>query len=134
MDIVVSANNNEEILIFPFAPIGIEFDIPWNYEEFESIKGTIQLIGEKGLRNVEINSFWPVNKEYRFVNPKSEADGHRYIDFFEKWKAQKMPIRLVITQGSREIINMACTTDLKWYYDKVGDINYTLILKEYIFV
>lgn len=134
MDIVVSANNNEEILIFPFAPLGIEFDNPWEYEEFNGIKGTMQLIGEKGLRSVEISSFWPVNKSYSFVHPKAEKDGNKYVGFFKKWQVKKVPIRLVITASRKEIINMACTWELKWSYDKVGDINYSLSFKEYIFV
>ena len=38
MDLVVSANNNEEVMVFPFVPPGTEFEDPWEYEEFKGIK------------------------------------------------------------------------------------------------
>lgn len=44
MDLVVSANNNEEVMVFPFVPPGTEFEDPWEYEEFKGIKGTLQLM------------------------------------------------------------------------------------------
>ena len=134
MDLVVSANNNEEVMVFPFVPPGTEFEDPWEYEEFKGIKGTLQLIGESGLRVVEISAFWPVNKNYAFVHPKSERDGNKYVEFFKKWQKKKVPIRLVMYSGRKEIINMACTFNLKWSYDKVGDISYSMIFKEYWFV
>ena len=42
MDLVVSANNNEEVMVFPFVPPGTEFEDPWEYEEF------------KGIPNIEV--------------------------------------------------------------------------------
>ena len=135
MDIIVSANNNEDVLVFPIVPPGVGPEIPQENEDFNSVKGKLKLIGKMGTRTLIIESFWPVDKNYRFVRPGSEPDGWQYVTFFEKWREKQVPIRIIlVTDDGAARLNMACVVnDLKWTLDKVGDIQYRLDIEEYIF-
>lgn len=136
MDIVFSANNNEEIMVMPIVPPEINIGAPQDHEDFESVAGKIKLIGEIGLRTLSLESFWPVNKNYAFVRPGSEKDGWKYVDFFEKWRAKKVPMRVIVTtKDGHKRLNMAClVNNFSYAIDKVGDIKYTLEIEEYRFV
>lgn len=135
MDIIFSANNNEEIMIFPVVPVDVEITDVQNNEDFNSISGTMKLIGEMGLRKLNISSLWPVNKNYSFVKAGSEKDGRKYIKFFEKWRGKKVPLRVILISSDRKkILNMACVINsLTYVFDKVGDIQYSLEVEEYRF-
>jgi hypothetical protein len=134
MDIVFGANNFEETVRLPVLPSSLSIEDPWNNEEFETIgQGTLKLIGLKGLRTVDIESFFPMN-EYPFV--KEKRDGWEYVNFFKKWRGRRVPIRIVITlDNGQEFLNMACTVDSFTYgIDRAGDIPYSLNLSEFVFV
>jgi hypothetical protein len=136
MDIIFSANNNEEIKIMPIVPNDIEIVQSQSNEEFETLNsGTLNLIGELGLRNLSIQSFFPCN-EYRWIKKGASTDGWSYVDFFQKWRNRKVPIRIVmISKIGRQILNMPCTIDEFSHAEKRnGDIAYTLEIKEYTFV
>ena len=87
MDIVVSANNGETALILPILPENMpELVEMWNNNTFESINNDINLIGTKGLRTVTLQSFFPVNKNYKFQRAGSEKDGWKYVTLTEDWE------------------------------------------------
>lgn len=135
MDIIVSANNNEEILVFPIIPYDTQLKNPSQNEEFQTVNaGTINLIGDAGLRSVSISSIFP--KEKLSNTRYGSVEGKKYVDFFKKWKARKLPIRLVMTlEDSYEWVNMACTIEsFDYSYDRKENIRYSLELKEYIFI
>jgi len=136
MDIIFSANNNEEIKIMPVVPNDIEIAQSQNNEEFETLNsGTLNLIGDLGLRSLSIQSFFPCN-EYRWIKKGASSDGWSYVDFFQKWRKRGVPIRIVmISKTGREVLNMACTIDGFTPAEKRnGDISYSLEIKEYTFV
>lgn len=135
MDIIFSANNNEEIMVFPVVPPDTGPEIPQENEDFNGMNGKLKLIGNMGLRTLQISSFWPVGKNYSFVRPGAEADGWRYVKFFEKWREKKVPVRVIITTDNGATrLNMACVVNrLKWSVDRVGDIVYLLEVEEYRF-
>lgn len=137
MDIVVSANNNQEILVFPVVPPDTgAIEKPAKNEIFETInQGELNLIGNLGLRSLSIDSFFP-NKPYSWIKKGSLANGWAYVDFFDRWRAARVPIRIVITtKDGQERLNMPCTVEnFTHVLDKAGDIKYTLELKEYSFV
>lgn len=135
MNIVVSANNNTELLVFPVVPYA-EVSTPQANEEFDTINaGKLNLIGDIGLRTLSISSIFP-NNDYKWIKSGSSNNGWEYIDFFNKWRSKKVPFRIIITTDKgKEWLNMACTVDNFAYGEKRnGDIAYTLDLKEYIFV
>lgn len=135
MDIVFSANNRQEVMILPVVPPDIAIEQAQANDTYTGLSMDLNIIGNVGLRSLEISSFFPVNKNYPFVKANSNADGWAYIDFFKRWRAKKVPIRIVITDNNIERLNMACTVDSFTYsVDKMGDISYTLSLREYVFV
>ncbi|AOY76687.1 hypothetical protein [Clostridium formicaceticum] len=136
MNIVVSANNNEEVLIFPVIPSDIEVQNPQNNEEFQTINnGTLNLIGDIGLRTLSITSIFPTHP-YKWLKAGSSSDGWAYVEFFKKWRSAKVPIRIVMSKKDEsEWLNMPCTIESFSYgLMRNGDIRYSLDLKEYRFV
>lgn len=136
VDIIFSANNNAEVMVLPIVPPDIQVSEPQDNEDFDGINGKLKLIGNMGLRTMTIESFFPVGKDYSFIRPGSIKDGWQYVEFFRRWRAAKVPIRVIITtKDSAKRLNMACVVnDFSWAVDKVGDIKYTLEIEEYKFV
>lgn len=136
MDIIFSANNNETVLVLPVLPEKMpELINSYNNSTFETVKGEINLIGQRALRTVNIQSFFPVNKNYPFIRPQAVKDGWAYVAFFNKYANQRVPIRMVWTNGFAEISNLAYTVEsFSTQINKRGDIEFNLELKEYRFV
>lgn len=136
MNIVLSANNKEEVKELPMLPPSINIDETMKNEIFETINGEeIILIGPTGLRSLSIESIFP-NRRYPWMKEEMSEDGWSYVNFIKKWKNKKMPIRLVITSKNQdEILNMAVAIDsFSYAIDPVGDISYSLGLIEYKFI
>ena len=90
--------------------------------------GDINLIGNTGLREISLSSFFPA-KDYNFSNNAGRKEPVWYVNTLEKWRTSREPIRVIITG----ILNMECTIE-NFYHgeqDATGDIYYTLALKEY---
>ena len=136
MDIIVSANNNEEILVFPVIPSDIPIESSQNNEAFETINaGPLNIIGDVGLLTVSLSSIFPVHN-YKWIKPGSSSNGWDYVNFFKNWRSKKVPIRIIICKDDgSEVLNMPCTIDIfKYEIMKNGDIRYSVELKEYTFV
>ncbi|WP_027399085.1 hypothetical protein [Anaerovorax odorimutans] len=135
MEIIFSANNNEEFKVLPIVPNDIEIAQAQSNTEFTTVNaGTLNLIGDLGLRSLSIASIFPTHK-YNFLKKGSSSDGWSYVDFFSKWRDKRVPIRLVITDNGKEILNIPCTVDNFTYTVRENnDIGYSLEIKEYRFV
>lgn len=134
-NIIFSANNNEEVIVLPIVP-EIEVDKTQYNEEFETINnGTINLIGDEGLRSFSITSIFP-SQNYSFLKPGSMAEPFKYVEFFNKWRSRKVPIRVVTSRPDGiEWFNMPCLIDdFTYKLRRNGDIEYTLDISEYRFV
>lgn len=134
-NIIFSANNNEEVMILPVVP-EIEINKSQNNEQFETINnGTINLVGDEEIRTFSITSILPSQK-YRWLKSGSVADPFRYVDFFNKWRAKKVPFRVITSKrDGTEWFNMAVLIDnFSYTVRKNGDVEYTLDLSEYRFV
>lgn len=134
MDIVFSINNNAEIMVLPVSP---EWEISEDQdnETYNGLSFNIRMIGNPGLRTMEISSFFP-SKRYPFVNPYADIDPQAYIDFFRRIKSDKIPARIVITdRQSVERLNMAVSIDnFTYQYRANGDADFSLSMTEYIFL
>lgn len=134
MDIVFSINNNAEIMVLPVAP---EWEIAEDQanETYNGLSFNIRMIGNSGLRTMEISSFFP-SKPYPFVNPYADINPQAYIDFFRRIKSERIPARVVITdKQSVERLNMAVSIDNFTYkYRANGDADFSLSMTEYIFL
>jgi hypothetical protein len=132
----MSANNNEEVMVFPIAPTDTNLTIPQNNEEFQTINaGTLNLIGDIGLKTVSIDSIFPTH-EYSWLKIGSSSDGWEYVEFLNTWRAAKVPLRIVMTlNDNSEWLNMACLIENFTYgLMRNEDIRYNLTLKEYRFI
>lgn len=134
MDIVFSINNNAEIMVLPVAP---EWEISEDQanETYNGLSFNIRMIGNPGLRTLEISSFFP-SKKYPFVNPYADINPQAYIDFFRRIKTERIPARIVITdKQSVERLNMAVSIDNFVYkYRTNGDADFSVSMTEYIFL
>ena len=134
MDIVFSINNNAEIMVLPVSP---EWEIAEDQgnETYNGLSFNIRMIGNPGLRTMELSSFLP-SKRYPFVNPYADINPQAYIDFFRRIKSEKIPARIVITdRQSVERLNMAVSIDnFTYQYRANGDADFSLSMTEYIFL
>ena len=91
--------------------------------------GDINLLGNTGLREITLSSFFPA-QDYNFSNNADRKKPLFYVGQIEVWIKLGVPIRVIITSG---ILNMLCTIESFSYseQDATGDIYYTLALKEY---
>lgn len=102
-------------------------------EEFTTINGTtLNLIGGKGLRSFSFSSFFP-SKKYSFVSLLNFQSPKYYIKFFEKYRDAKIPLRIIIVDGYKVVLNMLCRYNFTYTLrDRAGDVPFTLDIKEYI--
>lgn len=132
MDIFLSINNREQVIQLPIVPSEFVISSPINNEKFTTInQGEIKLIGQRGLKLLKIESFFPKN-HYSFSRDRSYV-GWEYVETIESWIERRMPIRLIITDTP---INLAMTIENFEYgvQDGTGDIYYSLTLEEFKFI
>ena len=129
-----SANNGEEILIFPIIPKNLpEIEDEWGHEEFVTNDASMTLIGIRKRKKISLELLLPVKTRYRHMD-REAVSGEKYIEFWEKWGSRRVPMRLVITRGGHTVIHMAYTVDsLSWHYTKIQDIEAKVDITEYIF-
>jgi len=129
MDIFLSVNNREEIIQLPIVPEEFKIISPVNNETFTTInQGDIKLMGELGLKDLTIDTFFPV-KEYSFSRSNVYM-GWEYIEMIESWIERKLRVRLVAT-GSPVNIVMAIDNFEYGVQDGSGDIYYSLSISEF---
>lgn len=134
MEVYFSVNNRQEVIKLPIVPPLDLIECETQDEEYQTVSsGTFNLIGQKGLRKFEINSFFP-NKEYPFLQSGTKTDAEVYIKFFEKWRDNNVPVRVIIIDKEKEILNMACRYSFSYALrDQAGDVPYKLEVKEFRF-
>lgn len=132
MEITFSANNRKDILHLPIIPETLDISFPHNNQTFTTIsEGDINLIGMAGLKEISFSSWFPM-REYLFA--KSKVTGIDGKEFFTKWKRKRKPIRIVITtsQGVELHNEEYAIEEFIFGYDRVGDMTYSLNLKQFI--
>lgn len=139
--VYLSINNNEkkaatlaeEVLLLPVTPSELEMQESWNNTEVEGMYQNLNIILNKNLSSVELNSFFPV-RDYPFVINR-EMWGMEYVEKIKAWQERRIPIRLVITQDGKTIINMPATIDdFTYRIGKDKDVYYSLNLKQFVFI
>jgi len=131
MDIFLSVNNREQVIQLPIVPSEFKVASPVNNETFTTInQGDIKLFGERGLKAITIDSFFPHHdKNYSFARANTYKRWE-YIEIIESWIERKLRVRLIAT-GSPVNIVMAIDNFEYGYQDGSGDIYYTLALSEF---
>lgn len=131
MDIILKTGGKR--LVFPAVPNELPaVSSPQSNGSFESVLGTINIIGPMGLRSVTLGGVFPV-REYGWMRPGSSADGMGYVRAIERGRRRGEPMRVIILDRSgAEYLNMTCTADsFEYHADRAGDIVYSLSLREY---
>lgn len=130
MDIFLSVNNREEVLQIPVMPSSFTISKPQTTEKFETVSGEeILLIGKAKLKNISIESFFPV-REYPYLHHSYNPNmwGWDYVNMIDRWIEQKLPIRLIITYESSDTpINMpVAVTNFEYTVKTDGDLWYKI--------
>lgn len=122
-------------MIIPVIPEELpQIEKAYNNTTMTTLYGELNLIGVRGLREMTLESFFPCRK-YPFMRSGSSTEYEKYIKFFERWADSKKPIRVVMVDTNREILNMAVTVQsFSWKVKRNGDVAYSLALKEFVFV
>lgn len=134
ISIFLSINNNEEVIELPVIPSELNLDAPFSNDTFITMTQSLNLIGNRELRTININSFFPV-KDYPFLRSR-DMWGMEYVETLEHWRDRRLPVRLIITNDDPNgfNLNMPVTIDdFNYSTGKSGDIDYTLNLREFTF-
>ncbi|SNR86100.1 hypothetical protein SAMN05446037_100170 [Anaerovirgula multivorans] len=131
--VYLSINNNEEILLLPVTPPELEIKESWTNTEVEGMYQNLNLILNKNLSSIELNSFFPV-RDYPFLHNR-DLWGMEYVEKIKTWQERRFSIRLVVTQEGKTIINMPATIDsFSYSIGKDKDVYYSLSLKQFTFI
>lgn len=90
-------------------------------------KGDVSILGKKGLRTVEISSFFP-GQDYPFAEYAKDREPYDYVNKLLTW--QEKEVQLTITGTN---INFSANI-LSFSYgepDGTGDVGYALSMQEY---
>lgn len=124
---------NNQVVALPVNPEEIKKSQSGNNETTDIISlGEINLIKDPKLATVEIESFFPADSGGSYVLTKGNfRKPSFYIDFIEKIRRDKKPVRFIVSDT--KINMMATIEDFDWgvKYGPVGDVYYTLSVKEY---
>ena len=130
LEIYFSRNYNEEILKVPYVYPEMGIHTPSNNRTFETSEGHIlTLIGEKGLRNFTLDSFFP-HKIYSWMDSDT-ALADEAIEFINKNLLKTL--KVVVISDENIMLNMLCTlSDFKYSKRQNGDFKYSVKVTEYI--
>lgn len=128
MEFWLQKDNNDKFQL-PVKPEDYKVSVSHKNTTVNVIKvGDVNLIGNTGLREISLSSFFPA-KNYNFSNNSDRKTPLTYVEKLNGWRTSGNPIRVIIT-GT---LNMECTIEsFDWgEQDATGDIYFTLDLKEY---
>ncbi|WP_366290277.1 phage baseplate protein [Paenibacillus sp. AN1007] len=143
--IQLSFNNRAEYIYFPVIPESIEFSDAGDGSTFNvSRLGEINVIKSPKLREVSFSGIFPA--DYSPYHYKYDArdpgapkelyrDPYEYVKDIIRWMQTGRPVRLIFS-SARYTVNMAVSIesfDWKETAGTVGDIQYDLKLKQYVF-
>lgn len=130
MDITLSVNNREDVMVLPVTPSSFTISKPQGGNVFETVsQGELQLIGQPKLKGLTIEAFFPIKgHDYSYLHNR-DMWGWEYVDKIDDWIDKKLPVRVVISDTP---INMAVAiNDFEYTIKTDGDLWYKLQLKEF---
>lgn len=134
--VIMSYNNNEEVMVLPHVPVDFPLPEPDQHNEtYEGLSRDYRRIGTLGLRAYAWESIFPVRR-YPFMPPEASANGWDYVAFFRRGRERKLPFRLIVLDGGGACrLNTPVTVDtLDIAVRRNGDIAYSITCTEYRFV
>lgn len=131
--VFISINNNAEVMQLPVPPSEYKVPSPYQNEQTNGLRQMINRIGLRGLKTVEISSFFPIKgHNYPFLQNRARW-GMDYVEIIERWRSMRFPIRLVIVDlAGKNNVNMPVSIDnFEYSVKQDGDIYYTLQMTEF---
>lgn len=139
----LSFNNQQEGFQIPVNPGELEIGDGIKSQTYDVAGlGEINVLKNQKLTDFRFSSIFPAQR-YPFISsavllaPKRVGDsGPRgYVDFILEWMESMRPIRFIFTGDSFDINVAASIESFNWkeVAGSAGDIEYTLVLKKYVF-
>lgn len=131
----LSWNNQQEGFELPILPAQIEVNGRGDGAGYDVFKlGKINVIKDRELTEYTIESLFPA-QPYPFITASIVLEPKMYVDYIMKWRETKRPIRFVYVGSTMEINTPASIEQFDWkeIAGSLGDIQFTLRLKEYRF-
>lgn len=131
----LSFNNQQEGFQIPVNPPSIEMREAGNSKTYDiSALGEINVIKNPKLTEFRFESFFPAQR-YPFVVGDHLFEPMFYVELIKKWMATNRPIRFVFTGASFDINEPVSIESFDWkeVAGTSGDIEFTLVLKKYVF-
>lgn len=129
MEKVFELSCRGEAIRLPINPVSCELSSPSMNQTVTLVElGEINLFGNRGLKSIMLESFFPGQKSPFYS--RASSDPEDYVARLEKWKNSKKPVRIIIMGTG---VNMACAIERFAHRRREGDgdVYYTLELKEY---
>ncbi len=136
-DVIFSMNNGEETCIIPLILEEIpEIKQDYDNQTLQTDSGTITLLGSASARSFSLHFLIPEHSgKYRFAKSVEYDDAMEFVDFFRRAAEQKIPIRLVITNGMQELLNIALALNsLSWKRTRQMNVEISIDVSEFNFV
>lgn len=124
--------DDKDIFRFPILPSAINVqDYAITNDSNITGLGDVTVFGGKGLRTIEISSFFPNPKrKYRFVNYTDYPKQYDCVSKIKKWMDKGEVLRFIVT--GTEINFQVRITDFEYSeQDGTRDVYFTINLKEY---
>lgn len=124
-------------MVLPHVPPNFPVPEPEQHNDvYDGLSQDYNRIGTLGLRTLSWDGILPVGKRYPFIPAEALADGWAYISFFQRWRARKVPFRLIVLDSSGVCrLNMPITVDsISPTVRRNGDIAYSISVTEYRFI
>jgi nucleoid-associated protein YgaU len=131
----LSFNNQQEGFQIPVNPESIEVKDATDGKTYDILKlGEINVIKSPKLTEYEWSSFFPA-QAYPFLATDLVLEPKQYVDYINKWKGTKRPIRFIYTSDTFDINEAVSIEEFQWkeVAGGKGDIEYTIRLKKYVF-
>ena len=122
--------------IIPVVPEDVEVEFERENTDFRTTRRYLRIFGTQKNRSIDWTSFFPVNKNYDFVEPNSVPDGWDIHDFILGFYNNNLPLRVVVTnENRRPVLNMLASVDnYSFREDAVNDIQYSIRLTEFTLI
>lgn len=126
-----SYNNNEKVVGVPVIPDELPDIIQeMQNESFTTNTSTLTLLGNKKPRSFSLDLFLPT-KEYTFA----KNTGTEVLNLLGYVASNKIPMRVVVTDGLNELLNIAVSiSSFKYHFDTVENIRCSVSFVEYVFL
>lgn len=122
-----------QVVAFPVNPEELRLTKDTGNETTEIVSlGEINMLKNAKLATLQFDSFFPPNKDAGYVLTKGDfRPPNFYIDFLEKIRRDKKSCRFIVSDTKINMLVSIETFDYGWRAGPLGEVYYTLGVKEY---